>query len=85
MIQDEIPNLESMLSNAIRHVLRADAGISIESEGTVYVRSLEGNTFCAGLIGEDGYIRYEKEYGIDVDGAIDWFLRKRTELRHGGS
>lgn len=67
----------------LRNVLLADDGLSIESEATVYIRSLEGGLICCGLLSDDGDIELEYEFGKDVDAAIDWFVSERDKLNHG--
>ena len=63
--------------SSIKEVLCADDGLSIESEGTVYVRSLEGEYYCAGILANDGGIEMEHEYEEDLDAAVEYFLTER--------
>lgn len=68
---------------AIRAVLLGDDGISIESEGTIYIRSLEGPYIAAGTLSLDGGIEAETEFETDIESAIDWFVSERKRLNHG--
>ena len=67
----------------LRKLLLADDGISIESEGAIYIRSLEGPDICTGILGHDGAIEHETEFGTDIESAIDWFVAERKRLNHG--
>ena len=68
---------------AITRLLNADDGLSIESEGTVYIRSLEGGLIVAGILADDGAILSEREFGPDTDSAIDYFCVERAARNHG--
>ena len=67
---------------ALKTVLLSDYGLSLESEGTVYVRSLDGE-YAAGLLADDGAIEYEKEFEDDIDSAIRFFIEERQKRNHG--
>ena len=68
---------------ALKAVLEQEQGISIESEGSVYVRSTEGKNYCAGFESPDGEVSEEFEYGSDIDKAVDYFLSNRDKENHG--
>jgi hypothetical protein len=76
---------ENSFRDHIRHVLLADDGLSVESEATIYIRSLEGGMICAGTLAHDGAIESEREFGTDIDTAIDWFVAERKRLSHGST
>lgn len=67
----------------LKQVLSTDDGLSVESEGTVYVRSLEGDSYAVGILSDDGAIDEEVEFKSDLDGAIRWFLAERERRGHG--
>jgi hypothetical protein len=70
---------------ALRTLLLSDDGISIESEGTVYVRSLEGNYFAAGILSANGGIESEEDCDSDIDRAISFFIEERQRRNHGSA
>lgn len=63
-------------------ILSSMDGLSIESEGTLYVRSLGGGAIAAGFLDDEGTISEEHDFGEDVAAAIDFFWEKRIELNH---
>ncbi|MBU2709255.1 hypothetical protein KCM76_24885 [Zooshikella marina] len=69
--------------DAIKVVLQHEQGIVIESEGSIYIRSTEGENYCSGYESPDGKISEEVEFGSDLDKAVDYFLSKRQKENHG--
>ena len=67
---------------ALKNILLSDDGFSIESEGTVYVRSLENNNIVAGILDDDGRIESEIEFNENIDDAIEYFISERGKLNH---
>ncbi len=70
---------------SLRAVLEADQGLAIQSEATVYIRSLEGGLVVAGILADDGAIIEEFEFGCNVDAAIEYFCTERSRRCHGAS
>ncbi|WDE02601.1 hypothetical protein [Thalassomonas actiniarum] len=64
---------------SIKSVLEQAQGISIESEGSIYVRSTEGNNYFAGHVSSDGAVSEEVEFGSDIDKAISYFMSERKK------
>jgi hypothetical protein len=69
--------------DCLKIILRSDDGLSLESEGTVYIRSLEGENFSAGILSDDGDIESEEVFDSDIDSALDYFLKERDKRNHG--
>lgn len=73
----------SSFRDTLRAILEADDGLAVESEGTVYVRSLEGKCYVAGILSNDGSIEKEFHFESDIEAAIDYFLEQRGIRNHG--
>lgn len=74
---------DSKLREAIETVLRSAEGMTIESEGNVYIRSLEGENYVAGIEYYGEQDDEENEYGDDIKSAINYFFEKRDQENHG--
>jgi hypothetical protein len=74
---------DTKLRKAIETVLRSADGMTIESEGNVYIRSLEGENYVAGIEYYGQQDDEEIEYGSDITSAINYFFAKRNEENHG--
>ena len=72
---------ENKFRECLKTILLSDYGLSIESEGTVYVRSLDDDTIAAGILADDGGIEHEQEFGSDIESALDYFLKARIPGR----
>ncbi|WP_145226076.1 hypothetical protein [Gimesia algae] len=79
----EMVENEQEFRDTIKILLQSDDGIAIESEGTVYIRSLEGCQIVAGILGDAGGISYEKEFAENIDVAIEYFCAERNLRNHG--
>lgn len=76
---------EQAMAKALVALLKGQEGLSVESEGAVYVRVLEGEIYAAGVIGDDGEIETEREFDGDLDGAIRYFITERRRRNHGNA
>jgi hypothetical protein len=74
-----------LFKQSLKNILQSDDGLSIESEGTVYIRSLEGNNIVAGILDDDGGIERETEFNENIDDAIEYFISQRAKLNHGSA
>jgi len=50
-----------------------EEGLSLDADGLVFIRSLEGDFWCVGYLADDGGIESETEFPGDLDGAIAYF------------
>ena len=84
---DEVPDVERglqmSLEEAVIIVLKADDGLEVESEGTLYVRTLIGGKYVVGEKGLYEHIDWERKYGTDLRSAVDRFLAVRKKQTHG--
>ena len=71
---DEIPHKDdlSIYGDELKVVILLDAGIEVRFKG-IYIRTLCGRMVVAGELDDKGYIRNEKEFNEDADGAIAYF------------
>ena len=67
----------------IKNILLSDDGLSVESEGTVYIRSLEGDQIASGIWDDEGSIESEILFNDRIDDAIEYFISERERLNHG--
>ncbi|MGH1429093.1 MAG: hypothetical protein ACRBEE_14225 [Arenicella sp.] len=67
MIEDK-----QKFNKALSIVLQAE-GVSLEAGGELYIRSLEGESWCVGTLDRYGDINEETEYKNDLNGALDHF------------
>ena len=50
-----------------------EEGLSLDADGQVFIRSLEGDFWCVGYLNSEGKIDSETEFSGDLDGAISYF------------
>ena len=77
-----LKNEKQFIEN-LKQVLSSDDGLLVESEGAVFVRSVEGDNYTAGILCDAGGIDDKIEFESDLDGAIRWFLAERGKRGHG--
>jgi len=71
------------IRDAVKAVLASDAHMCVESEGSLYVKSLEGAHYITGERGLFDKIEWETDHGADLDAAVDRFLDLRALRNHG--
>jgi len=68
---------------AVQFLLENDHGLSIQSDGTIYIRSLEGDKICVGRVDIEYGIKEEKVYTNDFDSAFQHFFTMKVNERLG--
>ncbi len=67
MIKDK-----SSFNKSLARILQEE-GLSLDADGLIFIRSLEGDFWCVGYLDDEGGIKSETEFPEDLDGAISHF------------